>query len=151
VALGGVYALLSQEFQLPLVQLMMRRMESAGRLPKLPKGTVKPAVVTGLEALGRGNDADRLMGFLQTIQPFIAQVAPTMKMGNWMKRLAASQQIDVTDLFKSEDEIAQEAQQAQMQAMMSQLGPNAVNQAGGLMKSAMEGAGAPAAAPQPTE
>ena len=30
-ALGGVYSLLSQEFQLPLVQLLMKRMSKAKR------------------------------------------------------------------------------------------------------------------------
>lgn len=149
VALGGVYALLSQEFQLPLVNLLMRRMERKGRLPKLPKDQIKPSVVTGLEALGRGNDADRLIGFLQTIQPFMATVGPTMKLQNWMKRLAAAQQIDVKDLFKSDEEIAQEKQQAIMQQMAMQLGPNAVNQLGGIARDqASQGAAAPEPPPE---
>ena len=31
-------------------------MEKSKKLPSMPKGMIKPTIVTGLEALGRGND-----------------------------------------------------------------------------------------------
>ena len=37
------------------------------QLPKLPKGIVKPSIITGLEALGRGNDKNKIISFLTTI------------------------------------------------------------------------------------
>ena len=40
--LGGVYSILAQEFQMPLVNRLMARMEKGGRLPTLPKKIVKP-------------------------------------------------------------------------------------------------------------
>jgi hypothetical protein len=53
-ALGGVYSILSQEFQVPLVKLLLAKLEANGKMPKMPKDSIKPQIVTGLEALGRG-------------------------------------------------------------------------------------------------
>jgi hypothetical protein len=58
-ALGGIYSTLSQEFQLPFVTRVMFQMERQKKLPVLPEGLVKPAIITGVEALGRGNDVVR--------------------------------------------------------------------------------------------
>ena len=38
-------------------------MEKKKQLPKLPKGIVKPSIITGLEALGRGNDKNKIISF----------------------------------------------------------------------------------------
>lgn len=151
VALGGVYALLSQEFQLPLVTILMARMQAAKRLPRLPQQGIKPSIVTGLEALGRGNDHDRLIQFMQDAVLLKEVLVPRINAGNFIKRLAASLQIDVKDLFKSDEQIAQEQQQQAMQAMAQQVAPNVVNQGGGMMQKAMEAAQAQRAAPQQTQ
>lgn len=145
VALGGVYALLSQEFQLPLVNLLMRRMESEGRLPKLPKDKVKPTIVTGLEALGRGNDNERLVGLLQDLGPFAKEVLPRLNVANLVKRLAASRSIDTKDLIKSDEVFQKEQQEQKMMAMTQALGPNAVNQAGQMLQNAQPAQAAPPA------
>jgi hypothetical protein len=71
--LGGVYSLAAKEFQLPLVKLIQRRMQRENRLPKIPAKFVHTAVVTGIEALGRGNDANRLTQFMAALaQAFLA-------------------------------------------------------------------------------
>ena len=36
-SLGGVYSILSQEFQLPFIMRKLRMMEKTGKLPQLPK------------------------------------------------------------------------------------------------------------------
>jgi len=146
VALGGVYALLSQEFQLPLVNLLMKEMETAKRLPQLPKDKIRPTIVTGLEALGRGNDADRLAMLLNDLQPFMAQLAPKLNMDDLVKRLAAARQIDVKGLLKTDEQMRQEMQQQQMVQMAAQLGPQAITQLGGITRDVMARQ-APQAAP----
>lgn len=143
VALGGMYALLSQEFQLPLVSLLMNRMQQQRRLPKLPKDKIKPSIVTGLEALGRGNDNERLAGLINDLAPFKEQIAPRLKIVNLANRLAASRQVDTKDLFMSDEEFAQEQQKQQMAAMAQKLGPNAVNQLGGIARDQMANGATP--------
>lgn len=119
-ALGGVYSVLSQEFQLPLVNRLMDRMTRAKRLPPLPKGVVKPAIVTGLEALGRGHDLNKYQLFLAALQPLGPQaIGQYLNVGDFISRAATACMIDPAGLIKSEEQIQQE-QQMQQQAMATQ-------------------------------
>lgn len=118
-ALGGVYSILSQEFQLPLINLLLDNLTKQGKMPKMPKDSVKPTVVTGIEALGRGQDLNKLATFLQYLQPLGAEViASEMNLNDYIDRLAASLGIDTSGLIKSAEQKAQE--QAMQQQMMQQ-------------------------------
>ena len=120
-ALGGVYSILSQEFQMPLINLLLEILQREGKMPKMPKDTVKPTVVTGIEALGRGQDLNKLATFLQYLQPLGAEViANEMNLGDYIDRLAASLGIDTSGLIKSEEQKMQE-QMMQQEAMQQQM------------------------------
>ena len=123
-ALGGVYSLLSQEFQLPLVKILMKRMSTKGQIPKLPSGVIKPTIITGVEALGRGNDLQKLREFTMEITQ-IAQINPQvvqmLNLTDLVQRVATGHGIDTDGLIKSQDQLDQEQEaqeQAQMQAQM---------------------------------
>lgn len=152
-SLGGIYSLMSQEFQLPLVNRLMHQMERQGKLPSLPEGMIKPAITTGMEALGRGNDMTKLQRLLQNLEPLGDALATRLNVGEYIKRLGTADGIDMDGLIYTDDQVAQNAQQAQMMEMMKQLGPNAVNQAGGItqslidQKTAADGQAAPQAGP----
>ena len=131
-AMGGVYSILSQEFQLPLVRILLNRMMKEGKLPKLPKDTLKPQIITGVEALGRGQDLNKLAVFLQYLQPLGAEViSQELNLADYMNRLAASLGIDTTGLVKSPEEREQQmqaAQQQQMEQTMMQMAQRAAPQ-----------------------
>lgn len=136
--LGGVYSRLSQEWQLPLVSVIAQRMQSQGRLPQLPPNVIKPVVVTGVEAIGRGNDLTKLAGFLQDVAPLGPEVvASRVNAADFMERCATARGIDSDGLIRSDEEVAEDQAQQQQQAMMAQLGPNAITQLGGLAKQGM--------------
>ena len=131
-AMGGVYSLLSQEFQLPLVKILMKRMQEAKEIPPLPKDSVTPTIITGIEALGRGNDLQKLREFVAEIVN-LAQVNPqvvqSLNSSDLIKRIATSLGIEMEGLIKSEEELAaeQEAmQQQQQQQQMMQMAEKAV-------------------------
>lgn len=137
--LGGVYTVISQEFQLPYIRSRMAAMIKQRRIPELPKDIVAPSIVTGFEAIGRGNDKTKLVEFLQfgmsTFgQPFLNYVNPN----NAIMRLAASMGIATEGLIKTEDEMMQEQQQqtqaAQQQGLMEKLGPEVIRQGGALLQ-----------------
>lgn len=134
-ALGGVYSLMSQEFQLPLVRIIQAKMEAAGRLQKLPK-EIRPSIVTGIEALGRGHDLNKLDIFIGgLLQSMGAEaVGAYVNLPDLIKRRGNALGIDMKGLIKTPEEIAQANQQAQMQQLIESLGPNAVNALGGLAK-----------------
>lgn len=153
-ALGGTYSLLSQEFQLPLVNREMAVMRTRGDMPPLPKGSIQPVIVTGIEALGRGHDLNKLNAFMQNISVLgPEQLVKYMNIGNYITRVGTSLGVDTDGLIRSEEEI-QQMEQAQMaQQMMAQIGPDAANQlmgAAGKMAATEHAAGlqAPAQSPQ---
>lgn len=138
-ALGGVYSVMSQEFQLPLVNRLMHQLERKGRVPALPKGMVKPTITTGMEALGRGNDMTKLQRLLQNLEPLGPEViAQRLNVGEYIKRMGVADGIDMAGLINSDQDIAAQGQQAQMMEMMKTLGPNAVNQVGNITRDQMD-------------
>jgi Bacteriophage head to tail connecting protein len=134
--LGGFYSIMSVELQQPYVAIKIAGLERKGQLPKLPPGTVKPVIVTGLEALGRGNDRNKLVRFLTTISQALgpAAVPQFVNVDEVIARIGIADGIDMQGLIKTPEEIAQATQQAQMQAMVAKLGPNAINAFGGVVK-----------------
>lgn len=136
-ALGGIYSILSQELQLPLVNRIIYQMEKQKRLPILPTNVVKPVIVTGIEALGRGNDLSKLDQFISTIMQ-IPEAAARVNWGDYMTRRGTALAIDIKGLIKSDEQVAAEQQAAQQAAMMQQGLTPAINQAGGLLKQGMQ-------------
>src|SRR6056300_1472872 len=130
-ALGGLYSLLSQELQLPIVSRLMDRLSKDKRLPKLPKDIVKPTIVTGVEALGRGNDLQRLDLFLAGANQVVGPQAVTqyLNVSDYFKRRATALGIETEGLIKTEEEIQQAMQQQQMMEMAQKLGAPAVGPA----------------------
>lgn len=137
--LGGVYTLFSADLQLPAVRLFERRMEKRLGAPKLPDNTVKPIIVAGLEAIGRGHEQRNLQAFmseiLQVLGPELA--LRYLKPLELITRSAAAYGIDPTNLIPSEEEVQQAEQQAMIQQMLQHLGPAGINQVGGLAKEAV--------------
>ena len=130
-ALGGVYSILSQEFQLPLVNRIMNRMEMKRKLPSLPKDTVKPTITTGLEALGRGHDLNKLDLLMKYISPLGGEIIQTyMNVGDYITRVSTSLGIDAKGLINDDDQIKQQQQMQTMMQMLQRAAPNMVNQLG---------------------
>lgn len=127
--LGGVYSLLGAEFQLPLVKLVMARLQRQGRLPKLNKKVVKPTIIAGLDALGRGHDLQRLRVSIATIQEAIGPegLAMVVKTEELCRRIMVASGVpDLDTLLKTREELAQEAQQAQQAQLIQNTAPEVV-------------------------
>jgi hypothetical protein len=139
-ALGGIYSILSLELQLPMVSRLMFYMERKKKLPVLPKGTVRPQIITGMEALGRGNDLTKLDQFIQPCLQ-VPALAARVNLGDYLTRRGTALGIDMKGLIKSDDDMAQEqqaieAKQAQEQQMdlLKQSIPSLAGAGGGVLK-----------------
>jgi len=134
--LGGLYSVLSQELQLPLVTRYMHRMERTGRLPALPKNVARPSITTGINALGRGNDLTKLRDFSRVLaETFGPEAALALLVSDdFAKRAGAALGIDTKGLVKTEEkrneEQARNQQLAMLQEMMKKL-PQLAQQDGG--------------------
>ena len=128
--LSGIYSILSQEFQLPYVNRKIEVLTKSKKLPKLPDDVVKPTIVTGMEALGRGHDLRKLdmfiQGMTQALGPEVLQQYVNLQ--DYIKRRATALGIETEGLIKTQEQIAQEQQQAQQQQMMMQAGPSAIQE-----------------------
>jgi hypothetical protein len=131
-ALGGVYSVLTQELQLPLVRLLMSRLQKAGKLPKFNNDTVKPTIVTGLEALGRGHDLQRLQVAFDVVARTYGPEALARFTNplDGIARILTSSGVDPAGLMKTPEEIQQEMQQAQMMETVNNLGGDVMKMAG---------------------
>lgn len=144
--LGGIYSLLSHELQLPLAKRIITSLEKQKKLPQLPKGTVEPVIVTGFEALGRGNDANKLATMLQTASTIFGPeaVATYVNMDDGLKRLGTGFGIDMKGLIKNKEVVAQEQKDARDAQLRAELGkaaaPNAVTQGGEMIRERQENA-----------
>lgn len=134
--LGGIYSVLSQEFQLPLVGRVIDRLTKTKRLPKIDKKFVTPTIVTGIDALGRGNDLNRLDVYLQGIGQLLGPegLSQYIDFREYLNRRAASLGIETAGLVKTEEQIAQERQQAMQMSMMQQAAPQAIQSAGNVIE-----------------
>lgn len=124
--LGGIYSILAQEFQLPYLKAIFANLKRLGVLPDLPEHLAAPVIVTGLGALGRGQDLNKLQLFLQQLQPFGEQAFGVLNMDNLMMRVAMSLGIDTRGLIKTQEQIQAEQQAAAMAQMAQQVGPQMV-------------------------
>ena len=127
-ALGGLYSLLSTELQMPMVNRLMAVMKKQRRLPEVPKNIINPVIITGVEALGRGNDLQKLDMFLagatQVVGP--EAVAQHVNVSEYFSRRATALGIKTDGLIKSVEQIQAEQTQANQMAMTEKLGPSGI-------------------------
>jgi len=133
--LGGIFSLLTVEFLVPYLNRTLLVLTRSGELPKIPKDLVRPSIVAGVNALGRGQDRESLTQFISTIAQTLGPEAlmTYLNADEAIKRLAAAQGIDVLNLVKTQ----QQMQEEQNQQMSQQMGQNIVGQAGQLASAPM--------------
>ena len=121
--LGGLFSLLTVEFLIPYLDRTLHILQRNREIPKIPKDIVSPTIVAGVNAIGRGQDQESLVSFIttlaQTMGPEI--IAKFLDPGEYVKRLAAAQGIDVLNLVKTPETMAQEAQAQQQQMQQAEL------------------------------
>ena len=126
--LGGIFSLLTTSFLIPYLDRTLLVLQRTNELPKLPKDVIRPAIVAGVNALGRGQDREALTMFVQTIAQTLGPES-LMRFINPLeaiKRLAAAQGIDVLNLVKTEEQLANDKeemmQEKQNQTLLEQAG-----------------------------
>lgn len=127
--LGGVYSILAQELQLPLAKRLLNQQQAIGAMAQLPKGTVEPAITTGLEALGRGHDLNKIDMFLQYLQVLPPQIQQMIKPEGLLSSIANSLGLDTEGIVKTQEELQAEMQQQQQMALEQQVAPQVAEQA----------------------
>ena len=117
-SLGGAYSRLAVDFQIPMAYWLLDMIDMDIR------GTdIEASIVTGLDALSRGNELENLQLFVQDVAA-LATIPPDvrarMKMGSLIAAFAAGRRIKSTDYVQNDQEWQQTQQQMQDQALQAQ-------------------------------
>lgn len=136
-ALGGVYSLLTQELQAPLVRMIENSLVTRGKLKPIPGDDVSVNITTGLEALSRSHDATKWAAFLgmvrETLGPEVVEryLNPSVI----LKRLAVSVGVDLSDVIRTDEDLQASDQAAQQAAIGEVATPELVKQGGQIIQS----------------
>ena len=135
--LGGLFSVLTTEFLVPYLNRKLNVLQKTGVIPRIPKEIVSPTIVAGVNALGRGQDRESLTAFLTTISQTMGPeaLATHINSEEVIKRLAASQGIDVLNLVKSMAEVEEKEMQQQRTMLDGQKELEMAKQAGQFAKS----------------
>lgn len=135
--LGGIYSLLAQDLQRPLVLRVLDRMERQKKIPRISdlkgpdgKPVASPKVITGIEALGRGHDYNKYMTFARDVLvPLKEELREDFNAMDFAQRAGTSLSIDTDGMFFTAEQKAQRKQermQEQQGAMTQQMMMDAV-------------------------
>ena len=121
--LGGLFSLLTVEFLVPYLNRKLSVLQKTAEIPRIPKDLVRPTIVAGINALGRGQDRESLAQFFTVIAQTLGPEAVTqfLNVDEAIKRLAAAQGIDALNLVKSMQEVQQDRQGNFQQAQQMEL------------------------------
>jgi len=130
---GGVYTLLSDELQLPLIRRVMHMMKVGGELIQIPDGLVEPQITAGADAIGRGSDKQRLVSFFSFAQSAYGPdaVAKYTNPLEGLRRAAAAEGVATKDLLLTDKDLqarSNQEQQLQLAGQLAQQGTNVTPQ-----------------------
>jgi len=130
-ALGGVYSTLAQELQVPLLKRILDLAAKKKLIPTLPQDSMKLSITTGLEALGRGHEVNKLMQFLGIAKEILGeeQLLRRLDVQGILSKAAAGIGISIEGVILKEEDVQQNAQKAQADGIIEGAAPGVINEA----------------------
>lgn len=117
--LGGVYSTLNQEMQMPRLRRLIYQMQKNKQLPAWPEKMVEPTILTGIEALGREQDVNRVAQALQLLGSLPPPILEYVKFDELLNK--AFHGLNLPDAIRTEAEVQQRMQQHQQAQMQQEL------------------------------
>ncbi len=145
-ALGGIYSEIASEIQRPLLDRMTYQMERDGLMLPVPKGledAVDIEILTGLEAMGRQVELQKLASAFQmlSVSPeMLARISPE----RMMEAVFRGHNLDMAQYVKTEEEMQEERERQQQDAIQAVAAEQGIKTAGAVIE---EGAKQQAAQP----
>lgn len=116
---SGVFIRLSLEFQLPWVKGVIRRLEAEGSIGKVSNkkvaDNIKPTPLTGIDALARGQDLQKMSVVFDSAMKVIpqAEFVKRVNSGVVLSFMMTSAGLDIPGAIRTDDEVDQLDQLAQ--------------------------------------
>lgn len=118
-AMSGIYSTLAYTMQLRIFNIYYAQLKKKGDIPQLPF-EVTPTVLTGVEALGRAENVEKIQTLIATIANLGADKLQRVKVDNLIRELSVALGMDIQGLFISDEELEQQRQQEQQEQLMMQ-------------------------------
>lgn len=131
---AGLYSSLSNTMLKPIINVILAKMTKKGLLPPLPKDLVGVSVITGLDAIGRGHDADKLALVIGDLSALGPEYLAKINRDEMISRICVARGVDPTGLITSDEELESQQQTDQANAMMANIGQSV---APGMIEQAM--------------
>lgn len=125
--LGGVFTALAQEIQETRLERLFLQMKRQGKLPPWPEGLVRPTILTGLEALGREKDVERVATALQFTGSLTPEERLYIKMGTLLGK--AFNGLGLPNTIRTDAEVKEMREQIAQIEAMAQAGAALASQA----------------------
>jgi len=138
--LGGVYAPIADDQQIPMVQRLMHMLERDNLIAPLPNDAVRVVALTGLAALSQQAAAGRTMSLVQVLAQLGPEAMSRIDMGVLTDILARDLGIFEPGLIKSAERLAEEQQQAMAAQSQMAAQQRAVDVVGNVAESQLTGA-----------
>jgi hypothetical protein len=126
--LGGAFSSIARDLMEPIVKraifVMLDNKDIDERMYEQfydKDGTLNTEIITGLQALSKDSDLQKLMQMGEMVRNLPPQALQTFRWDSYSKALISSLGFDPRMWVKSEEEIAQEQQAMQSQAMQMQM------------------------------
>lgn len=125
--LGGAFSSIARDLMEPIVKRAVFVMLDNGDIDERMteqfydvNGTLNIEIITGLQALSKDSDLQKLMQMGEMVRNLPPQALQTFRWDAYSKALISSLGFDPRMWVKSEEEVKQEQQMAQQQAMQAQ-------------------------------
>jgi hypothetical protein len=125
-ALGGNFSTLNKQMMERRTRILIANMVLQSQLPSGVLDT-EPTVLTGLEALSRERDVQRVMQVASIVQAFGEGATDVIKLNKVIGRATIG--LGFADVVREQDEIDQRQQQREQQAMLQQMAGPAIQAA----------------------
>ena len=131
--IGGPYTLLADEIQRPAVSRGETRVAKSKSLPALPKGIV-PVIITGFEAMGRTAELQKVQAVIGWVTQALGPSGLSVLKPRELVKFAFTQAgINSDSFIMSDEEVAQQQQQAQQAKLNEITAPEVTKQLGQAM------------------
>ena len=126
--LGGAFSAIARDLMEPIIKRTIFIMLNNGDMDEGmyaqffdKDGTLQTEIITGLQALSRDSDLQKLMQMGEMVRNLPPQALQTFKWDSYATALISSLGFDARMWVKSAEQVAQEQQQQQQQAMQMQM------------------------------
>lgn len=142
-ALGNTYSLLLMEFQKAYLTIKYHHLRMKNKnLPNINKyrgAGVKLVITTGIDALGRNNEALKKDLFFEKLKQ-ISEVAQGLGLDIQVvaQSYANDLGLNIEGYFRKPEEVKQETEDAQNNAALNNIAPELIKQAGGMIQNAQK-------------